>query len=133
MMQKDEAIEILARRYDYFPASFHWRGRRFDVIAVEKCWRLQRPTLCRVFRVRCQAGAFILEQRVATDGWYVRRWPLACWLPRPQSGSAPRFPLAQRRRQPHSRLSSPDRPAAPVAAASQPQRCRSWTVLAPQT
>lgn len=133
MTHKEEAIELLARRYDYYPASFHWRGRRFDVVAVEKCWRLQQPVLCRMFRVRCQAGTFILEQRLATDGWYVRRWPLAFWLPRPQSGPAPRFPLPRRRRRLPSPSRLPDRPAAPLVVASPPRRNRPWTVLAPQT
>ncbi len=35
---KSERINLLARSHGYFPAAFRWRGRRFDVTAVEKCW-----------------------------------------------------------------------------------------------
>ena len=43
-----EKIEMVATRYDYFPASFRWRGRRLEVMAVEKCWTTQRRQMPRV-------------------------------------------------------------------------------------
>jgi hypothetical protein len=97
-----EPVELLARRHDYFPASFRWHGRRFDVAAVEQCWTLKGSPLRRVFRVRCQAGRFELEQRVAGDVWRVRRWPLAFWLPRLARRGRPRFPLPKSQRRPQA-------------------------------
>ncbi len=37
-IQKSEPVQLVAKTHGYFPASFRWRGRRFDVVAVEKCW-----------------------------------------------------------------------------------------------
>ena len=56
-----EKIEMVATRYDYFPASFRWRGRRLDVQAVEKCWTRQQRQTQRLFRVRTEAGMFVLS------------------------------------------------------------------------
>ena len=33
-----EAIEMRARRFGYFPRTFVWQGREFQVEAVERCW-----------------------------------------------------------------------------------------------
>ena len=35
-IQKSEPVQLVAKTHSYFPASFRWRGRRFDVVAVEK-------------------------------------------------------------------------------------------------
>ena len=37
-IRKSEPVQLVAKTHGYFPASFRWRGRRFDVVAVEKCW-----------------------------------------------------------------------------------------------
>ena len=86
-----DSMDLLARTHDYFPASFRWRGQRFDVIRVERCWTMQRPMLHRVFRVRCQAGSFELEQTISGDSWRVRRAPWTLWLPRLHTSASPRF------------------------------------------
>lgn len=97
---KNERINLLGRSHGYFPAAFRWRGRRFDVAAVEKCWMERRPAARRLFRVRCADGVFVLEQSMADDTWQVSRWPLALLLPRPKSGATARFPLPRRQRRP---------------------------------
>lgn len=95
-----EKIEMAAIRYDYFPASFRWRGRRLDVTTVEKCWTAQGAPARRLFRVRTDAGVFVLSFTPAEDCWRVRRWPMTYWLPRPGRSDAPRYPLPRRQRRP---------------------------------
>jgi hypothetical protein len=124
---RSERISILARSHGYFPAAFRWRGRRFDVAAVEKCWMVQRPTVRRMFRVRCAAGAFVLEQCLADDTWRVDRWPLVLLLPWPKPAAPARFPLPRSQRRParHALASQPRQLAAP--AATQTNRRPPWT------
>ena len=105
-IQKSEPVQLVAKTHGYFPASFRWRGRRFDVVAVEKCWTVSSPAVRRLFRVRCQAGWFILQQAVADDHWQVNRWPLTLWLPRLRRPAPPRFPLPRYQRRPVVRARS---------------------------
>jgi len=74
-----EAIEMQARRFSYFPRTFMWRGHRFNVCAVERCWttgtrqrdgRVQRH----YFRVRCAEGTFELFQNLIHNTWHVARF-----------------------------------------------------------
>jgi hypothetical protein len=97
---KSERINLLARSHGYFPAAFRWRGRRFEVAVVEKCWTVQRPTVHRMFRVRCTAGSFVLEQYLVDDTWRVSRWPLALLLPWSKPAASVRFPLPHGQRRP---------------------------------
>jgi hypothetical protein len=66
-----EAVEILERRFGYFPRRFRWRGTTYEVVAVERCWTSLRhnPRLC--FRVRCREGLFELSQDVRLNRWEV--------------------------------------------------------------
>jgi hypothetical protein len=89
---KSESIHLLARNHGYFPAAFRWRGRRFDVTVVDKCWTVHGPATHRMFQVRCAAGSFVLEHCVASDTWRVSRWPLALFLPWPRPQKPARFP-----------------------------------------
>lgn len=129
---KSERINLLARSHDYFPAAFRWRGRRFDVIAVEKCWMERRPAARRLFRVRCTAGSFVLEQSIANDAWRVSRWPLALLLLRPQPGPEARFPLPRRQRRtarqaPSGQLAQITAPIQAPATAARGERRQQWT------
>lgn len=129
---KSERISLLARSHGYFPAAFRWRGRRFEVIAVQKCWVERRPVGRRMFRVRCAAGNFVLEQSMADDTWQVRRWPLALILPWPKTSPAARFPLprSQRRAARQSPVGQPVQAAARAhapAPAAQGERRLPWT------
>lgn len=129
---KSERIHLLARNHGYFPAAFRWRGRRFDVVKVERCWSGRGPAARRLFRVRCDAGNFVLEQCLASDGWRVTRWPLAFFLPRPQRTRPARFPLPRSQRRP-ARLAPSSQPrqlAAPAAARvalAPAERSTPWT------
>jgi hypothetical protein len=99
--ERGEAIEMVARRYGYLPASFRWRGQRFDVLAVEQCWTILGTLPRRRFQVRCAAGTFRLEQAVRSDSWRVTAWPLRLRLVLRQPLATPRYPLprGQRRTQ----------------------------------
>ena len=104
-IQKSEPVQLVAKTHGYFPASFRWRGRRFDVVAVEKCWTTSGRAVQRLFCVRCQAGCFVLQQSVEGDHdqWQVIRWPLTLWLPRLRRPAPPRFPLPRHQRRPVAR------------------------------
>lgn len=143
-ISKGEAIEMLARRYDYFPASFRWRGRRFEVIGVEKCWTVAGSPARRLFRVRCAAGRFTLEQILSpehtgqvTDGeqWRVKSSPLKLWLARSTRATSPRYPLPKSEQRAQRRgklaLATVDHPAKP--ARKQVQRERVWTPIPQRT
>ncbi len=68
---KREAVQMREKRFGYFPKAFRWRGREYEVEAVERCWTKARghPELC--FRVRCPEGAFELVQDVQLNAWHV--------------------------------------------------------------
>ena len=72
----NEAIDMLARRFGYFPRTFVWRGHEFHVEAVERCWttgtrrnggRMQRH----YFQVRCAEGRFDLFQDLTHNTWHI--------------------------------------------------------------
>jgi hypothetical protein len=57
---RGQAIKMEVKRFGYFPQTFVWRGKRYDVHAVEQCrtvsrrwfWDVERHS----FRVRCAEG-----------------------------------------------------------------------------
>jgi hypothetical protein len=73
----DEAIEMSERRHRYFPQVFIWRGHRYDVEAVEKCWsrsrRGRRPVQRHYFQLRCSEGTLEVYQDVRSNTWHLRR------------------------------------------------------------
>jgi len=85
-----EKIYMDEKRLGYFPKQFTWRGQRYDVHAVERCWTVSRrrlgnkvERLC--FRVRGAAlgarqdrpdfpvleGTFELFQDLDTNTWHM--------------------------------------------------------------
>ncbi len=89
-----EPIEMRERRHGYFPKTFVWHGRRYEVYAVERCWTVSRPSLFpphwggrqgRVeqhhFRVCCffgsardrREGTFEVYQDVRHNTWHMQR------------------------------------------------------------
>ena len=79
-----EPIEMRERRHGYFPKTFVWRGHRYEVDAVERCWTVSRRGRGgRVeqhrFRVRCsfgpaqdrREGTFELYQDVRHNTWHI--------------------------------------------------------------
>jgi hypothetical protein len=86
----DETVEMVQRRFQYFPRVFHWRGRRYQVQMVERCWTVSRRGWKRrverhFFQVRCSEGDFELYQEIRTGIWHLRRARMA-----PVPGSATR-------------------------------------------
>lgn len=86
-----EKIHMDEMRFGYFPQRFTWRGRRYDVHAVERCWTVSRKRLGNkverlCFRVRCSAngrddrsgqailkGTFNLYQDLNTNTWHMEK------------------------------------------------------------
>jgi hypothetical protein len=64
-----------AKRFGYFPQTFVWHGRRYEVHAVERCWTVSRRWVWDVerhcFRVRCAEGTFELYQDAKRNTWHV--------------------------------------------------------------
>ena len=73
-----EPIEMRERRHGYFPKAFTWRGQRYDVHAVERCWTVSRQRWGgrverHCFRVRCHEGTFEVYQDVRHNTWHLRQ------------------------------------------------------------
>jgi hypothetical protein len=89
-----EKIFMDRKRFGYFPQRFIWRGRHYEVYAVERCWtvsrrRFRRESDRRCFRVCCvdaragmrsrssrpgaSEGTFDLFQDLGTGRWYLDR------------------------------------------------------------
>ena len=73
-----EPIDMRERKHSYFPKAFVWRGHRYNVHAVERCWTVSRRSRDgRVeqhrFRVRCREGTFEVYQDVRHNIWYMQR------------------------------------------------------------
>ncbi len=73
-----EPIDMRARRHGYFPKTFVWRGHKYNVHAVERCWTISRRGRDgRVeqhrFRVRCREGTFEVYQDVRYNTWHMHR------------------------------------------------------------
>jgi hypothetical protein len=66
-----EAVEMLERRFGYFPRRFRWRGKVYEVDGVERCWTSMKntPRLC--FRVHYREGRFDLSQDIRLNKWEV--------------------------------------------------------------
>jgi hypothetical protein len=73
----DETIVMVERRFAYFPRTFQWRGRRFRVTSVARCWTRSRRGWQgpgrHYFQVCCAEGAFELYQDTRTAVWRLRR------------------------------------------------------------
>jgi hypothetical protein len=87
-----EKINMEKKRFGYFPKRFTWRGRRYDVHAVEHSWTISRKRLGNkvdrhCFRVRCAAvngrgdrlgravleGTFVVYQDLNTNTWHMEK------------------------------------------------------------
>ena len=71
-----EPIRLLARRHNYFPKRFLWRGQKYDIHAVERAWTESKrggKVTRYFFRVRCAEGTFDLYQDLKLNAWYMAR------------------------------------------------------------
>lgn len=72
----NEPIKLLSRRHNYFPKRFVWRGKKYDIYAVERAWTKSKRSgkaSRHYFRVRCADGTFELYQDLALNTWYMAR------------------------------------------------------------
>jgi hypothetical protein len=78
------------QRYAFLPQVFVWRGQRYDVRQVERCWARARGAgeqrqEQRFFRVRCDRGVFDLRHDLRANVWSMARSRLA--QPEPEERS----------------------------------------------
>jgi hypothetical protein len=76
--RRRESIDMRERRHGYFPKLFVWRGHRYRVSAVERCWTVSRRNRGNrverhCFRVRCPEGTFEVYQDVRYNTWHMQR------------------------------------------------------------
>jgi hypothetical protein len=76
--RRGEPIDMRERRHGYFPKLFVWRGHRYRVNAVERCWTVSRRNRGNrverhCFRVRCPEGTFEVYQDVRYNTWHLQR------------------------------------------------------------
>lgn len=81
---RSEPIQMEAKRFGYFPQTFVWHGRRYEVRTVERCWTVSHPGVRKVerhcFRVRCAEGTFDLSQDARHNTWRVNHFePAPTW------------------------------------------------------
>lgn len=74
----DDRVEMVRRRFRYFPDLFRWQGRSHRVQSVHRCWTVVRPgwrrrTERHYFEVECAEGDFELYQDVRDGTWHLRR------------------------------------------------------------
>ena len=70
--RRKDPIRLLARRYNYFPKKFVWRGQQYNVYAVSEAWtEMKRKGAQHFFRVRCKEGTFDIYQDLALNAWYL--------------------------------------------------------------
>lgn len=71
--KKAEAIDMRSRRSGYFPRTFVWRGREFQVEEVERCWTTGngKKMDCHYFQVRCAEGTYSIYQDLRHNTWHI--------------------------------------------------------------
>ncbi len=75
-MNKLEAVRIERKRFGFSPEVFVWRGRRYAVRRVERCWteahgRGAKRVERRYFRVLCDHGTVQLCHDLTANIWRV--------------------------------------------------------------
>ncbi len=72
-----EPIRLLARRHNYFPQRFLWRGQEYEIYSVERAWTETGPgrPARHCFRVHCIEGSFDLFQDLSHNIWYLNQLP----------------------------------------------------------
>jgi len=74
----DARVEMVQRRFQYFPDVFRWQGRSHRVQSVQRCWTVARWGWKRrverhYFQVECADGDFELYQDIQDRTWHLRR------------------------------------------------------------
>ena len=73
-------IVMTRKRFGYFPRTFVWKGREYNVEVVECCWttgsrcnggQMQRH----YFNVHCHEGRFEMYQNISDQTWHMTLVP----------------------------------------------------------
>lgn len=70
-----EPIKMLERRFELFPAKFSWRGRIYEIDAVNECKTTpgnQGDSAVYHFWVRCGGESLHLCQELSSDFWILQ-------------------------------------------------------------
>lgn len=71
-----ESIEVSRKRFGYFPRTFEWQGKQYEVAEVIGCWTFPElrhgiNTERHYFVVKTDKEYFILYQEIADGSWHV--------------------------------------------------------------
>jgi hypothetical protein len=72
----DEAIDMMQRRFGYYPHLFFWRGRAYEVDSIDRCWEVRRRgrrAARRYFCVQAGGATFELYRDLEAGTWHLRR------------------------------------------------------------
>lgn len=64
-------VEMIEKRFGYFPKTFRTGGRTYTVAHVERCWTQPGRSPRLYFKVRCAEGDFVLCQDVNANTWHM--------------------------------------------------------------
>jgi hypothetical protein len=72
----NEPILMKSKRFGFFPKTFLWHGRRYQVKRVERAWTVskngrRRRVERRCFRVHTAEGVFDLYQDLTANTWHL--------------------------------------------------------------
>jgi hypothetical protein len=73
LKSRPEAIDMRSRRFGYFPRTFVWRGKEYQVEAVERAYTTSTRSAAQrhYFLVRCADGKHTLYQDLAVNTWHI--------------------------------------------------------------
>lgn len=66
-------IEMLEKRFGFFPKSFRIGGHTYAVAQVDRCWTQPGRSPRHYFKIRCAEGDFVLCQDVNANTWSIER------------------------------------------------------------
>jgi len=77
-MGRNEAVAVEHKLFGFLPQVFVWRGDRYDVRRVERCWTVARgsgPNRLerRYFRLHCDRGVFEIYHDLVANAWRMGR------------------------------------------------------------
>lgn len=74
-MSNHQQIDMRSRRFGYFPRTFVWCGREYQVEEVARCWTTASRGSGRMnrhyFKVRCADGTYNVYQDLKRNAWYI--------------------------------------------------------------
>jgi hypothetical protein len=73
LKSRPEAIDMRSRRFGYFPRTFVWRGKEYQVEAVERAYTTGTRAAGQrhYFLVRCADGKHTAFQDLIHNTWHI--------------------------------------------------------------